>query len=180
MLNRYKAAPKTTAGKVGYAVLCILSLLILAALAVLPFVMLLLVYGDPWWEMIFLAYPLMIPGYWEILALLDALHYLVRRKTGTVSPSRWGDRLRMMYGILGAQCGWIFLRLFFANTSDLVLKRRLDALSDFGTDVYLWAGLLIGCLWLADLIRKAVEKQRKKREAAAAEQRDWDEFAGRP
>ncbi len=179
MLNRYKAAPRTTAGKVGYAVLCVLSLLILAALVVLPFVMFILVYGDPWWEMIFLLYPLMIPGYWEILALLDAVHYLVRRRTGTVVPSKWGDRLRILYGILGAQCWWIALRLAFANTTDPVLKRQLDALSNFGTTIYLWAGLLIGCLWLADMIRKAVQIRRQKQEAQAADRREWENFVDR-
>ena len=179
MLQRYKVEPKTPLGRVGYAILCVLSVLILGALLLLPPILFILVYGDSWWELIFLVYLLMVPGYLEILALLDAVHYLVRRRTGTVAPSKWGDWLRGLYAFFGIQCWWVILLLVQTNLTNWELKRRLDDLSQVGTQIYLWAGLLIGCLWLADVIRKIAEKRRDKKQAQAMDQRDWDEFMGR-
>ena len=90
------ASPKTAIGQILYGVLCVLSVLILIAMAAVPVVMFVGVYGDPWWEMIYFVYIAMIPLYVELLALLKSLHYLALRTTKVVQPTRRGDVIQIL------------------------------------------------------------------------------------
>ena len=163
------ASPKTAIGQILYGVLCVLSVLILIAMAAAPVVMFVGVYGDPWWEMIYFVYIAMIPLYVELLALLKSLHYLALRTTKVVQPTRRGDVIHILYAILGLQSVWLFTLLF----------GEAGLFNWYGEEILYYAsGVLIMALWLVNLVCALVHKYRARKQQLLAEQeadrREWE------
>lgn len=162
--------PKTRGGRIGYACLWGVTCLILAAMVTAPIVMFVHTYGSDWWELIFILYIAMIPLYLQLLALLKAAHYLVRRRMGAAEPSCFGDVCHALYAFLGAQCLWLVYTLL--GDEGLFNWHGAEVL-------YYLSGVAILILGAVDLICAAVQRCRKKQQKRAtaleADRLEWEQ-----
>ena len=168
MLKKYQATPKTRGGKVLYAILCAATLVILIGMAVAPVVLVWIGWGDPWWELSLLLLPVaLVPLYTELLALLAALHYLARRRSGNLIPTKRSDVSHVIYGVCGIQCLW-------------VLPSWMGIVdSHWPQNLFMYAIMPIVLVGLSDLVRTMVRKARAERQArqaeAEADRAEWEQ-----
>ncbi len=168
MLKKYQATPKTPAGRMLYATLCAASVLILVGMVVMPVVLVWIAGGDVWFELSLLLMSfVLVPLYIELLALLAALHYLARRRSGNLLHTRMSDVSHIIYAFCGIQCLWILPSWLGIVDNQLILN------------LFMYASVPIVPVWLANLVctvvhRKRASKQTKLAEAEA-DRAEWEQ-----
>ncbi len=159
--------PKTRRGRIGYICLWVVTCLILAAMAVVPVILFVQASKSAWGELVFLFFLMMISLYMELLALLKAIHYLVRRRMGTMDVTRRGDVCHVLYAILGLQCLWPLYPLLGGE--------RLVILAGL---LYYLSGVAILILGAVDLTHAVIQKHRRGKqarvEALASDRLEWE------
>ena len=168
MLKKYQATPKTRGGKILYAILSLVTLVILVGMVVAPVVLAWITWGDPWWELSLLILTFMlVPLYIELLALLASLHYLARRRSGDLIPTRGRDVSHIIYGVCGLQCLWIIPS--FMEGVD----------SSWPQFLFMYAMMPIVLVGLVNLVRTMAHKARAEKQARKAEEEadraEWEQ-----